>query len=131
VLDRQDVAAAADGALSDVRVVEWAHGIAAGYAGKMLADFGAKVLRIDQPPPSSGTYRSLACETYLDEKKSRTSGAPEGKGPPVDLLRDADILISDLSAAERCAAGIDRAALSTINPRLISVAITPFGLTGP
>jgi len=128
----------AEGALSDLRVIELAQGIAGPYCGKLFADLGANVVKIepsegdrsrrygpfpnDQPDPEkSGLYLHLNTG-----KKSLTLDTSVASGALIlkKLLANVDVLIEDETSH------IDDA-LAAEFPNLVRATITPFGLTGP
>jgi len=127
-----------DGALSDLRVVELAQGIAGPYCGKLFADLGASVIKVEPPegdrsrrygpfpndtpdPEKSGLYLHLNTA-----KKSLTLDTSVKSGQVVlkKLLANIDVLIDDETS------GIDDSIVSEF-PNLVRVTVTPFGLTGP
>ncbi|MEM7272331.1 MAG: CoA transferase [Actinomycetota bacterium] len=118
--------------LAGVRVVEVAEGIAGPYAGKLLADFGADVIKVepsggdrsrstgpfDGAPDLEGSALFLHCNT---NKRSIVAEDPE----TIDrLVASADVVIQ--SSPEP-----DPATLRDRHPGLVVVTVTPFGLTGP
>ncbi|MDF2119612.1 CoA transferase [Roseiarcaceae bacterium H3SJ34-1] len=124
--------------LSDCRVVDLCdhRGIA---AGRMLADIGADVIRVE-PPGGSPARRhgpfddrgcSLLWECYAAGSRSIVIDTGTGRGLRDfdDLVSKADILIE--SGADAAATKRRYERLKEINPGLIYVAITPFGLDGP
>jgi benzylsuccinate CoA-transferase BbsE subunit len=131
--------------LSGIKVVELAQDVAGEFAGLLLAQVGADVLKLE-PPEGSPTRRigpfvagrsdhdsSLAFWFYNSNKKSVTAdvGRPEGLAALHGLLAGADVFISTLQPKALAAAGLDLAALTKAHPRLIVLSVTPFGLTGP
>jgi len=125
---------AAAGALDGVRVVEWGRGIATRYAGRMLADCGAAVTRVVAVRNVDAGEASPEVDAFFDAGKTLVPAhaAPEeSRAALYELLRDTDIVIDDRSPAEREALGLAHATLAREHPRLLQVAVTPFGLTGP
>lgn len=121
-------------ALAGVRVVEWGRGIAVRYAGRMLADFGATVTRVIEPKRPAVEETSPEADAFFDANKSSRlldAAAADGRSALRELLRDTDLLVDDRSPAERAALGLSHATLAEAYPRLVQVAVTPFGLTGP
>ena len=99
-------------------------------AGRLLADMGADVTKIESPDAEIHTsdWRALNVNkrlTRLDLKE----GA--GQRELDRLAASADMLLATFEPGTREAALFHHGRLSAINPRLIVVAITPFGLTGP
>jgi crotonobetainyl-CoA:carnitine CoA-transferase CaiB-like acyl-CoA transferase len=129
-----------DSVLQGIRVVETA-GVAAELAGRLLADLGADVVKIEPPqgaptrriPPflSTAPQRSLFFEYYNAGKQSRTIGTRDGGDELRALLRDADVWLDTTAPHEPLPYGIDVEAVTAANPRLVIVRVTPFGLTGP
>ena len=133
------------GALSDLSVLEVAQGVAGPFCGKLLADLGADVIKIEPPegdrsrrhgpfpgdeahPERSGQF------LYLNHNK-RSVTLDVGSEASRDLLRrlvgEVDILIIDRAAKELEEFGLTYEELRPLNERLIMTAITPFGLVGP
>jgi len=131
---------AADGALEGVRVVELAGHVAGPYAGALLGDLGAEVLKIE--PPSGDTHRgrnpkheqySPSFRALSRNKKSLTLdlGAPDGHSIALRLLDEADVVVENFRPATRTRLGLDYEALKERSPRLIHCSISGFGQTGP
>lgn len=128
-----------EGALADLRVVELAQGLAGPYCGKLFADLGAEVIKVE--PPEGDRARRLGPfpqdEPHGEKsglflhlntgKKSVTLdvGVASGRVVLNKLLDQADVLIDDgehgLSAEE----------LRRDHPRLVHLTVTPFGTSGP
>ena len=131
--------------LEGIRVIEVGGGISAPFCGKLLADYGAEVVKIETPSTGDVT-RSVGpfvkdepnLETsipflYLNTNKSSVTlnvFSRMGKAILSDLLRGSDIIVYNLPPEDMVAAGIDPGFLQDVNPRLISTSITPFGLSG-
>ena len=120
-------------ALDDVRVVEWSGGVAARYAGRLLADFGAAVTRLvaDDADPSHDGPEVAA---FFDGAKTciaedLASGA--GKARLLARLREADVLLDDRRPGERARLGLDRDGIARALPHLVQASVSPFGQTGP
>src|SRR5262245_42253610 len=136
---------AGSGALAGLRIVEYAQGIAAPFAGKLLADYGADVVKVEPPEgdrlrrhgpfagDTPGPERSGPC-SYLNTNKRgvtldlETAASREIFGRLVDR---ADILIEDTPADWLDERGLAPGALRGRNPGLIVASVTPFGRTGP
>ncbi|MFN8638577.1 MAG: CoA transferase [Dehalococcoidia bacterium] len=132
-------------ALSGLRVVEYAQGIAAPYAAKMVAGLGADVLKIEPPSGDwvrrrrpfvsgeAGNERS-GLFAYLNAGKRLATLDLEveaGRDALRRALRDADVFIEDTRPDTLEGYGLGYAALQALNPRLVMTRITPFGQTGP
>jgi crotonobetainyl-CoA:carnitine CoA-transferase CaiB-like acyl-CoA transferase len=129
----------APGALAGIRIIELASYVSGPYAGMLLADFGAEVIKIESPgagdpfrgwgagdySPTFGSLNRNKKGVVIDLK------APEGVGAARRLIATADVVIENFrsGALERLGLGYDE--LSLTNPRLIFCSITGFGNTGP
>jgi crotonobetainyl-CoA:carnitine CoA-transferase CaiB-like acyl-CoA transferase len=133
------------GVLDDLRVLEV--GDASGeYAGRLLAGFGADVVKLEPPDgaPSRRIGPFYADEPHPDRSLhfwhfnvgKRAAAVDlthlEGRGLLDRLVRGFDVIIAAGDAADIEALGLlDGDALRRVNPRLIVVTLTPFGLDGP
>jgi formyl-CoA transferase len=130
------------GPLTDLRVIEMGQLLAGPFCGQMLADFGAEVIKCEQPVEGDPMRqwgrekpygKSLWWPVVARNKKSLTLNlrTPEGQQVVRDLVAQSDILIENFrpGTMERWNLGYE--ALSQINPRLVMVRVTGFGQTGP
>ncbi|WP_319456762.1 MULTISPECIES: CoA transferase [unclassified Mycobacterium] len=116
-----------------MRIVEVADEIAGPYCGKLFADVGAEVIKVESPDGDRlrrrGTGRRAgddgALFTYLNAGK-RSAVGHYGDPHVDDLISSADILI-DSGVSGR----IDHDELHSRSPELVIVAMSNFGLTGP
>jgi len=127
--------------LDGLRVIELGQLIAGPFAGKMLAEFGAEVIKIE--PPDGGDplrkWRKLYKDTSLwwyvqaRNKKSVTANLrlPEGQEIVRRLARDADVVIENFrpGTIEKWGLGYDE--LSRENPGLVMLRTSGFGQYGP
>ena len=99
-------------------------------AGRLLADLGADVIRLEAPGAdvSSAEWRALHVNKRI---LWADLSVPSGRRTLDELVATADILIATPHAGSGDVELFDHARLGTLNSRLIVVAITPFGLTGP
>lgn len=135
-------APAADLPLAGCRVVERARGVAAAYAGRLLAAMGAHVLMLEPPGGTplrraapllgdsghSALFASLAVGKHSQEADLAT---PAGRELLQHELARADVFIDDTPLAERAAQGLDAAELSALHPHLVHASVLPFGASGP
>lgn len=136
----------AKSALDDLRVVEYAEMVSGPMCGKMFADLGAEVIKIEAPgggdearrhPPYPGDAphpEKSAFFGYLNSgKKSVTLDPATASGAEIfrRLIADADLLIENYPVGCLERIGLGYAALAAINPRLIVASISPFGQSGP
>lgn len=128
-----------------LRVIELADQPGAEYTGRLLAEMGAEVIKLE-PPAGSASRRigpfaggvndgehSLHFWFYNADKRSLQLDLTRAGGVQAlqDQLSTADVFICGLQPAELQAAGISLQTIAGLNPRLVIAAITPFGLTGP
>jgi formyl-CoA transferase len=128
------------------KVVELCDFVAGPYCGKLLADFGADVIKIEKPgrgdearhvgPFKGDIPNAEASGTFLylnTNKRSITLDieSEEGRVALRALLREADVLIEDKRPGELARLGLGYEELHALNPNLVVTSITPFGQTGP
>ncbi len=132
------------GALAGVRVVELAQGLAAPFAARLLGDFGADVVKVEQPggdpvraegPAAPGDTGHGALFEYLNWNKRSTClalGDADAREALHALLAGADILVHGFGPGTLDAAwDLDPPSLRRRHPHLNIVAISDFGWTGP
>jgi crotonobetainyl-CoA:carnitine CoA-transferase CaiB-like acyl-CoA transferase len=106
---------------------------AAEWCGRILADLGAEVIRIEPPGGSPGRRDQIGFALRNANKAGVVLDLdePAGRSALLDLAADADILLESFRDAEAQARGLTPAALRQANPALVVVSITDFGRTGP
>ena len=131
--------------LAGIRVVELARILAGPWAGQILADLGAEVIKVESP---EGDDTRRWGPPFIDHKGQRSAAyfhaanrgkasvvadfrTPEGQARVRDLVRDADVVIENFKVGGLAKYGLDYPALSALNPRLIYCSVTGFGQTGP
>ena len=127
--------------LEGIKVVELGQLIAGPFAAKTLADFGARVIKVE--PPKTGDalrkWRKLRDGTSVWwDAQSRNKESvcidlrvPEGQALVRELVRDADVLIENFRPGSMDAWGLGWDTLHALNPRLIMLSLSGFGQTGP
>ena len=132
--------------LNGVKVIDLTHMLAGPYAGMVLADLGAEVVKVE--PLGSGemtrgllkndpdySFKNFGAYflTLNRNKKSVSIDLKNKKGLEVfyDLVRSADIVLNNFSAGVVSKLKIDFENLSAINLKIITCSITGFGETGP
>ncbi len=118
------------GPLSDLRVIDLTSGPAGGLATMVLADFGADVIKVEQP--GGDPYRTLPnAPLWLRGKRSVVLDLP-ADGPRLhDLVRGADVAVASFPPGRAKAVRADPETLRAINPRLVFCSITGWGPRGP
>ena len=138
-----------EGPLSHVRVLDLSRILAAPWAGQVLADMGAQVIKVERPgvgddtrawgPPylkdAAGQETSEAAY-YLAVNRGKRSitvslDQPEGQRIVRELAQHSDIVLENFKAGTLERYGLDHASLRALNPRLIYCSVTGFGQTGP
>lgn len=132
-------------ALAGVRVVEYATMVSGPYCGKLLADLGADVVKVEPPGgdparragpfPKSGPHgEQSGLFLYNNTSKRGVVLDLDDAGDREDfraLLSTADVLIDNHSPSRLHDLGLGWQALQALNPRLVYTSITPYGRTGP
>lgn len=134
------------GALSGVRVVEWSNLVSAPYCGKLLAELGAEVIKVEPPgvgddsrglgpfpgdmphPERSGLF------LFANLNKMGVTlnlGTDVGRRLMERLLGSADIFLENQPREALEEAGLDYPVLKERHPRLIVTSISPYGRSGP
>lgn len=139
----------AAGALAGLRVLDLSRVLAGPWAGQLLADLGADVVKVERPgqgddtrawgPPwlDDGEGRATSeAAYYLSANRNKRSitvdlSQPEGQRLVRELAAQADIVIENFKVGGLEQYGLDHASLRARNPRLIYCSITGFGQTGP
>ena len=140
--------AAARPPLQGIRVIELARILAGPWAGQMLADMGADVIKVENPGSGDDTRSwgppfvegkdgaSLSAAYYHATNRNKRSIAvdfskPEGQELVRRLVATADVVIENFKAGGLKKYGLDFESLKAINPKLVYCSITGFGQTGP
>jgi crotonobetainyl-CoA:carnitine CoA-transferase CaiB-like acyl-CoA transferase len=127
--------------LAGVRVAEIGNYIAAPFCCMQLADLGAEVIKVEVPTTGDlvrGSAPLLAGEssTFIRLNRNKRSLAldlkdPRGKELFRDLVSRIDVLVENLRPGTMGDLGLGHVELGKLNPRLVSVAISGWGQTGP
>jgi crotonobetainyl-CoA:carnitine CoA-transferase CaiB-like acyl-CoA transferase len=132
-----------DKPLTGLKVIELARILAGPWAGQLLADLGAGVIKIERPSAGDDTrvwgppFAADGSAAYFHGcNRGKTSLAIDletaaGQARVRDLVRDADVLIENFKVGGLAGFGLDFASLTAINPRLVYCSITDFGQDGP
>ena len=134
------------GLLSGYRVLDLGSGISAPWCTKILADYGAEVIKVETPGLGDATRRmgpfagddpdpekSLTFLYLNTNKKSVTVDPTSVSGRKLfyRMVADADVLVENYPPAQSQNLGLDYSSLSKVNPGLVVTSIAPFGHTGP
>jgi crotonobetainyl-CoA:carnitine CoA-transferase CaiB-like acyl-CoA transferase len=129
------------GPLAGVRVIEIGTLIAAPFATRMLADFGAEIIKIEAPGTGDPlrNWRKLHEGTslwwYLQARNKKSIAldlkTPAGLEIAKKLAASADIFVENLRPGGLEKLGLDWETLSALNPKLTMVRISGYGQTGP
>ncbi|MBW2061523.1 MAG: CoA transferase [Deltaproteobacteria bacterium] len=134
------------GALSGYRVLDVSHYIAGPYCTRLLAGYGAEVIKVERPGTGDGARRLgpfVGDDPHIEKselflylntgKKSITLNlkSPAGQEIFKTLVKDADILVENFEPRVMPSLGLGYDTLSEINPKLVMTSISNFGQTGP
>lgn len=134
--------------LAGIRVIELARILAGPWAGQLLADLGADVIKVENPNGGDDTRRwgppfvkshdgeNLSAAYYHSTNRGKRSVAidfstPEGAETVKRLIATADVVIENFKVGGLKKYGLDYESLRADNPRLVYCSITGFGQTGP
>jgi len=126
-------------ALEGITVLEFASYVSGPYAGMMLGDLGAEIIKVEDPKsgdPFRGWGAADYSATFGSVNRNKKSiildlKSEEGVATAIALAADADVLIENFrpGTMDRLGLGYDK--LSVLNPRLVYCSVTGFGGTGP
>lgn len=131
------------GALHDITVLDLSRVLAGPYATQMLGDFGARVIKVEQPgrgddtrrwgPPftENGESAYFFCANRNKESITVNLKSAEGVAMVRGLARQADVLVENFKPGTLTRLGLDPATLQQENPGLIICSITGYGQSGP
>ncbi len=132
--------------LAGLKVIELARILAGPWAGQILADLGAEVIKVESlagddtrqwgPPFIEYADGSKDAAYFHAANRGKTSvvidfATPEGQAQVRALVADADVMIENFKVGTLAKYGLDYASLSAANPRLVYCSITGFGQDGP
>jgi crotonobetainyl-CoA:carnitine CoA-transferase CaiB-like acyl-CoA transferase len=132
--------------LAGVKVLDLSRVLAGPWAGQLLADYGAQVLKVERPgagddtrtwgPPwwSEGPERVAAYFLCANRGKRSVAidiASAEGAAQVRELAREADVLIENYKVGQLAKYGLDAASVQAINPGLIYCSVTGYGQDGP
>ncbi len=132
--------------LDGLRVIDLGPGIAPSFCAKLLADYGAEVVKVE--PPGEGDPARRMGPFVADDPSPEKSipflyvntgkrgitldwSSESGRAILHRLLDDADVLVEGFSPSESTGSSISYAELSRSHPHLVVTSVTPFGQDGP
>ena len=137
------------GALSHIRVLDLSRILAGPWAGQILADLGADVIKVERPgagddtrgwgPPflkDQGGNNTDVAAYYLCANRNKQSVCiditqPAGQQLIRDLAAQSDVVLENFKVGGLKQYGLDYDSLKAVNPKLIYCSITGFGQDGP
>jgi crotonobetainyl-CoA:carnitine CoA-transferase CaiB-like acyl-CoA transferase len=133
---------AAPKALDGLLVVDFTRVVAGPACTQTLADFGAEVIKIENPDGGDDTRayehaeRGGESAAYLSLNRNKRGIAldlavPAGRDVARELISRADVVVENFSASVMGKFGLDYASVAPANPRLIYCSISAYGRKGP
>src|SRR5262249_32210065 len=120
--------------LTGIRVLDFTWVVAGPVATRILADLGADVVKVERRDAQHfGDRRGGLSGTLIRGKRSIGLDLSRERGRALarELARRCDVVIDNYSARVMDNLGLDYASLRPLNPRIIAVRMTGFGLVGP
>ena len=127
--------------LDGIRVIEVGHMLAGPYCGLILADLGAEVIKIEPPegdiarnisPHRIGEHNAYFASLNRSKKSIALDlASAEGREALGHIVTGAHALVTNLRPSAIKKLGLTYDALKMLNPRLVCVALTGYGLDGP
>ena len=127
--------------LDGIKVVELGQLIAGPFACKMLAEFGAEVIKIEPPETGdplrkwrllhNGTSVWWASQSRNKQSVTLNLHSPEGQDVVRQLIKNADVLVENFRPGTLEKWGLGWEELKQINPGLIMLRVSGYGQTGP
>ena len=129
------------GPLEGVRLIDLSNMLMAPYATQILGDMGADVIKVE--PPAGDPIRGIGPmrnpgmgAIFLNANRSKRSVVldlkkPAGLAALADLLKDADVLVTNLRPRAMARLGLGYAEVAAINPRIIYTSLFGFDQSGP
>ena len=132
--------------LQHIKILDLTHMLSGPYGGMILADLGCEVVKVEPPVKGEGTRRLLENDpdfslngmgayfyTLNRNKKSLSLDLKKAEGLDIfyELVKQADVVISNFSAGVTKKLRIDYEDLKIINPGIITCTVSGFGESGP
>ncbi|MDP7533699.1 MAG: CoA transferase, partial [SAR202 cluster bacterium] len=135
-----------EAALSDITILDFTQGIAGPYCTKLLADYGANVIKIERPATGDGARRlgpfpndvehpeKSGAFLHLNTNKRGIAldlNSDGGREAAFELARRSDLVVESFRPGTMERFGLDYSSLNAANPSLVMTSISNFGQTGP
>jgi crotonobetainyl-CoA:carnitine CoA-transferase CaiB-like acyl-CoA transferase len=135
-----------EGALADITVLDLTHHIAGPYCTKLLATYGAEVIKIERPgtgdparqagpfPEDVPHLEKSGLFLHLNTNKQSVTmnlKHPRGQELVRALVQQADVVVENFAPRVLSSLGLSYVDLERLNPRLVMTSISNFGQTGP
>lgn len=127
--------------LAGIRVIEVGHMLAGPYGGMLLADLGAEVIKVEPPegdiarrisPHTIGPHNAYFASLNRNKKSIVLDlASADDRAELHALVRGSHALLTNLRPSAIRKLGLTYDALSAVNPRIVCVALTGYGLEGP
>jgi CoA:oxalate CoA-transferase len=126
--------------LSDLKVLDLSRVLAGPFAGRMLSDLGAQVVKVEPPDQDVTRHWGHTVGSISGYYQQQNAGKrnvsidlrqPQGTQLLLDLACKADILLENFRPGVMARLGLDWDTLHRLNPRLIMLSISGFGQHGP
>jgi crotonobetainyl-CoA:carnitine CoA-transferase CaiB-like acyl-CoA transferase len=128
--------------LSDLKVVEWSTWVAGPGCAAVMADWGARVIKVESSAGDAtrgfwpDTEESPGNPIFSNENRGKRGivldvAKPEGRGALIAILKDADVFVTNVRPGALKRARLDYESLRDELPALIYANVTGYGLTGP
>ena len=132
--------------LAGLTVLDLTHMLSGPYGTMLLADLGARTIKVEPPGRGEGTRELLRDDPlysrdgmgayFLTLNRNKESVAidlkqPLGRAVFLELVAKADVVFDNFAAGVTKRLGIDHAALEQVNPRIVTCSVTGFGSDGP
>ena len=128
--------------LDGITIVDLTRVLSGPYCTMLLADMGARVIKIEQPGKGDDTrqwgppFVEGESAYFLSINRNKESvtldfKAPEGRAALEQLIAKADVLVENFRPGTLAKLGLDYATLAPRRPRLVYCSISGFGQTGP
>ena len=138
-------AGAGDGLLDGYTVIDFTRVLAGPYCTRLLADLGARVIKIERPGEGDEIrYTAFQLDAGRADQSSYYArlnagkkgiaidlSRPEAREVVFDLVRNADVVVENFSPGVMARYGLDAATLRAAFPKLVYCSISGFGQTGP